>query len=207
MPARHQGAPRAMAPVAHRCVARPGYHYGKKRVLSRPVRGVARSYRQLPRPTPIPLLPVGMFKQTGAHVLLTAGLADIETEIRSTGTSGVPSVARRDALTTTRASIGILGGYRDFFGISNGAPVVPVPVHGQEFPDGHGQGVQPDDRNVGRPSLSSCTNTRLPPRGRTWLICVAGRRDDAPHHRSAVHRHGLCGSSNWRPFRWPWTSR
>ena len=61
----------------------------------------------------IPPLPVGMFKQTGAHVLLTAGLADIETEIRLTRTSGVPSVARRDALTTTRASVGILGGYRD----------------------------------------------------------------------------------------------
>lgn len=75
----------------------------------------------------IPLLPVGMFKQTGAHVLLTAGLADIETEIRSTGTSGVPSVARRDALTTTRASVGILGGYRDFFGISKGAGLFLCP--------------------------------------------------------------------------------
>ncbi|HPX36278.1 MAG TPA: acyl-protein synthetase [Mycobacterium sp.] len=75
----------------------------------------------------IPLLPVGMFKQAGAHVLLTVGLADIETEIRSTGTSGVPSVARRDALTTTRASIGILGGYRDFFGISDGAGLFLCP--------------------------------------------------------------------------------
>lgn len=75
----------------------------------------------------IPLLPVGMFKQTGAPVLLTAGLADIETEIRSTGTSGVPSVARRDALTTTRASVGIFGGYRDFFGISKGAGLFLCP--------------------------------------------------------------------------------
>lgn len=75
----------------------------------------------------IPLLPVGMFKQAGAHVLLTAGLADIETEIRSTGTSGVPSVARRDALTTTRASVGIFGGYRDFFGISKGAGLFLCP--------------------------------------------------------------------------------
>lgn len=81
-------------------------------------------YRDLHK---IPLLPVGMFKQTGAHVLLTAGLADIETEIRSTGTSGVPSVARRDALTTTRASVGILGGYRDFFGISKGAGMFLCP--------------------------------------------------------------------------------
>ena len=75
----------------------------------------------------IPLVPVGMFKQAGAHVLLTAGLADIETEIRSTGTGGVPSVARRDALTTTRASVGILGGYRYLFGISNGAGLFLCP--------------------------------------------------------------------------------
>lgn len=75
----------------------------------------------------IPVLPVGMFKQSGSQVLLTAGLADIETEIRSTGTSGVPSVARRDALTTTRASVGILGGYRDFFGISKGAGLFLCP--------------------------------------------------------------------------------
>lgn len=75
----------------------------------------------------IPLIPVGMFKQAGSHVLLTAGLADIDTEIRSTGTGGVPSVARRDALTTTRASIGILGGYRDFFGISKGAGMFLCP--------------------------------------------------------------------------------
>lgn len=83
-----------------------------------------RDYRDLHR---IPLLPVGMFKQAGAQVLLTAGLADIETEIRSTGTGGVPSVARRDALTTTRASIGIMGGYRDFFGISQGAGLFLCP--------------------------------------------------------------------------------
>lgn len=75
----------------------------------------------------IPLLPVGMFKQAGAHVLLTSGLADIELEIRSTGTSGMPSVARRDALTVTRASVGILGGYRDFFGISKGAGLFLCP--------------------------------------------------------------------------------
>ena len=75
----------------------------------------------------IPLLPVGMFKQANAHVLLTAGLADIELEIRSTGTSGVPSVARRDALTVTRASLGIFGAYRDFFGIAKGAGLFLCP--------------------------------------------------------------------------------
>lgn len=81
-------------------------------------------FEELPR---VPLLPVGMFKQAGAHVLLTSSLADIELEIRSTGTSGVPSVARRDALTITRASVGILGGYRDFFGVSKGAGLFLCP--------------------------------------------------------------------------------
>lgn len=75
----------------------------------------------------IPLLPVSMFKQAGAHVLMTCGLADVEIEIRSTGTSGVPSVARRDAATVTRASIGIFGCYRDFFGISQGAGLFLCP--------------------------------------------------------------------------------
>lgn len=75
----------------------------------------------------IPLLPVGMFKQAGAHVLLTSGLEDIEMEIRSTGTSGVPSVARRDTPTVTRASLGLLGCYRDFFGISHGAGLFLCP--------------------------------------------------------------------------------
>ncbi|WP_078314684.1 acyl-protein synthetase [Mycobacterium sp. D16Q16] len=75
----------------------------------------------------IPLLPVSMFKQAGAHVLMTCGLEDVEIEIRSTGTSGVPSVARRDATTVTRASVGIFGGYRDFFGISQGAGLFLCP--------------------------------------------------------------------------------
>lgn len=83
-----------------------------------------RDYDDLHR---IPLLPVGMFKQTGAHVLLTSGLQDIEMEIRSTGTGGVPSVARRDTLTVTRASVGLLGCYRDFFGISHGAGLFLCP--------------------------------------------------------------------------------
>ena len=69
----------------------------------------------------LPLLPVSMFKRPDAHVLLTCSLGDVETEIRSTGTSGVPSVARRDAETVTRALIGLSGTYREFFGLSRGA--------------------------------------------------------------------------------------
>ncbi|CPU20213.1 Acyl-protein synthetase [Mycobacteroides abscessus] len=75
----------------------------------------------------IPLLPVSMFKQAGAHVLMTCGLEDVEIEIRSTGTSGVPSVARRDSTTVTRASVGIFGGYRDFLGISQGTGLFLCP--------------------------------------------------------------------------------
>jgi long-chain-fatty-acid---luciferin-component ligase len=71
--------------------------------------------------TQIPLLPVSMFKRPDAHVLLTAPLTDIELEIRSTGTGGVPSVARRDTETVSRALIGILSTYRDFFALSKGA--------------------------------------------------------------------------------------
>jgi long-chain-fatty-acid---luciferin-component ligase len=78
----------------------------------------------LPR---IPLLPVSMFKRPDAHVLLTAPLADIELEIRSTGTGGVPSVARRDTETVTRAGIGIFGSYRDFFAVSKGAGLFLCP--------------------------------------------------------------------------------
>lgn len=104
------------------------HHYEKNSFYRAQCEGVSPAdiadYADLRR---IPLLPVGMFKQAGAHVLLTAGLADIETEIRSTGTGGVPSVARRDALTTTRASVGILGGYRDLFGISKGAGLFLCP--------------------------------------------------------------------------------
>jgi len=75
----------------------------------------------------IPLLPVSMFKQADAHVLLSVPLTDIELEIRSTGTGGVPSVARRDGVTVTRAAQALLGQYRDLFGISNGAGLFLCP--------------------------------------------------------------------------------
>ncbi|MEV1330430.1 hypothetical protein AB0J20_12740 [Micromonospora costi] len=78
----------------------------------------------LPR---IPLLPVSMFKRPDAHVLLTAPLTDIELEIRSTGTGGVPSVARRDTTTVTRAVTGIFGSYREFFALSKGAGLFLCP--------------------------------------------------------------------------------
>lgn len=75
----------------------------------------------------IPLLPVNMFKRPDAHVLLSAPLTDIELEIRSTGTGGVPSVARRDTITVNRALAGIFGSYREFFALSKGAGLFLCP--------------------------------------------------------------------------------
>ncbi|GLB66028.1 acyl-protein synthetase [Arthrobacter mangrovi] len=69
----------------------------------------------------LPLLPVGMFKRPDAQVLLTCSLADVETETRSSGTRGVPSVARRNSETVTRALVGLIGTYREFFNLSGGA--------------------------------------------------------------------------------------
>ncbi len=75
----------------------------------------------------IPLLSVSMFKRPDAHVLLTAPLTDIELEIRSTGTGGVPSVARRDTRTVTHAVTAIFGSYREFFALSKGAGLFLCP--------------------------------------------------------------------------------
>lgn len=83
-----------------------------------------RSRTDLPR---IPLLPVSMFKRPDAHLLMTASLSDVELEIRSTGTGGVPSVARRDTGTVTRVVTAISGAYRDFFTISKGAGLFLCP--------------------------------------------------------------------------------
>ncbi|TJY70857.1 acyl-protein synthetase [Arthrobacter sp. CAU 1506] len=69
----------------------------------------------------LPLLPVSMFKRPDAQVLLTCSLADVETETRSSGTHGIQSVARRNSETMTRALVGLIGTYREFFNLSGGA--------------------------------------------------------------------------------------
>jgi long-chain-fatty-acid---luciferin-component ligase len=69
----------------------------------------------------LPLLPVGMFKRPDAQVLLTCSLADVETETRSSGTRGLPSVAPRNSETLTLALVGMMGTYREFFSLSGGA--------------------------------------------------------------------------------------
>lgn len=71
-------------------------------------------------PDDLPLLPVALFKDDHSHKLLTCDLSEIELEIRSTGTSGIPSVARRDSDTVTRCAHALIGSYREFFSLSAG---------------------------------------------------------------------------------------
>lgn len=75
----------------------------------------------------IPLIPVPAFKQPEAHRLLTVPVREIEFEMRSTGTSGVPSVSRRDGHTLTRGLFALGGLYREFFGFSRGAGLLLCP--------------------------------------------------------------------------------
>ena len=83
----------------------------------------------------IPLLPVRLFKQSGAHLLLSRPLGEVELEIRSTGTSGVPSVARRDSQTTTAVALALMAQFREFFSISGGAGLFlcPSPAENPEM--------------------------------------------------------------------------
>lgn len=75
----------------------------------------------------VPLLPVSMFKRPDAHVLLSVPLTDVELEIRSTGTGGVRSVARRDATTVTRVACAVVAIYREFLAVSHGAALFLSP--------------------------------------------------------------------------------
>jgi long-chain-fatty-acid---luciferin-component ligase len=75
----------------------------------------------------IPLIAVQTFKRPDAGFLLSVPLDAIDLEIQSTGTSGFPSVARRDAITTTRASLALLALYREFFGIARGVGLMFCP--------------------------------------------------------------------------------
>ncbi len=75
----------------------------------------------------IPLTPVEVFKGPDARSLLSVPLDAIDLEVQSTGTGGVPSVARRDAATTTRASLALLALYREFFGLVGGVGLFLCP--------------------------------------------------------------------------------
>ena len=75
----------------------------------------------------VPLIPVRAFKEPGAGLLLSVPLDAIDLEMQSTGTGGIPSVARRDAATTTRVCLALMALYREFFGIAHGAGLFLCP--------------------------------------------------------------------------------
>jgi long-chain-fatty-acid---luciferin-component ligase len=82
----------------------------------------------------IPLIPVANFKQPDSHLLLSKSLMDIEFEMRSTGTSGIPSISRRDSATVDRCIMGIYAMYRDIFKFSKGAGLLLFPSP-EEMPE------------------------------------------------------------------------
>jgi phenylacetate-coenzyme A ligase PaaK-like adenylate-forming protein len=90
-----------------------------------------RGYPDLVR---IPLIPIAKFKAADSHELLSKSLTSIEMEMRSTGTSGIPSVSRRCASTVDAAVLAIYAMYREFFGISNGAGLYICPSN-EEIPE------------------------------------------------------------------------
>ncbi len=78
-------------------------------------------------PEIIPGIPIKLFKSTNSHKLLTVPLDEVEFELRSTGTSGIPSVSRRDRYTIDTLTMGLTSLYRDFFQVSNGCGLFLCP--------------------------------------------------------------------------------
>lgn len=75
----------------------------------------------------IPLIPVRQFKATDTQKLMTLGLDQIEVEMRSTGTSGIPSVTRRDSETVTQGFLAVWAMFREFLKFSSGAILFLMP--------------------------------------------------------------------------------
>jgi long-chain-fatty-acid---luciferin-component ligase len=82
----------------------------------------------------LPLIPVSNFKQTDSHLLLSKPLNEIEFEMKSTGTSGIPSISRRDSESISRALFGIYSMYREMFTFSRGAGLFLFPSS-EEVPE------------------------------------------------------------------------
>ncbi len=82
----------------------------------------------------IPLVPIELYKSNDSHKLLSVGLNEVELEMRSTGTSGIPSVSRRCSDTVDNAVLGIYAMYREFFKISKGAGLYLCPST-EEIPE------------------------------------------------------------------------
>lgn len=75
----------------------------------------------------IPCIPIKSFKDIHSHKLLTLPIQSLEHELRSTGTSGIPSISRRDAATLDRSIIGIYSMFRDMFEFFGGAGLFLAP--------------------------------------------------------------------------------
>lgn len=75
----------------------------------------------------MPLIPISLFKSADSYKLLSVSLKGIELEMRSTGTSGIPSVSRRCSDTVDNAVLGIYAMYREFLKISKGAGLYLCP--------------------------------------------------------------------------------
>lgn len=82
----------------------------------------------------VPLIPINLFKSNDSHKLLSVGLGNVELEMRSTGTSGIPSVSRRCSSTVDNAVLGIYSMYREFLKISKGAGLYLCPST-EEIPE------------------------------------------------------------------------
>jgi phenylacetate-coenzyme A ligase PaaK-like adenylate-forming protein len=82
----------------------------------------------------IPLVPIAKFKSASSHELLSKPLHMVEHEMRSTGTSGLPSISRRCSETVDVAVTAIYAMYREFLGISKGAGLYVCPST-EEIPE------------------------------------------------------------------------
>ncbi|MER2006141.1 MAG: LuxE family acyl-protein synthetase [Psychrobacillus sp.] len=82
----------------------------------------------------IPLIPVTSFKRPDSHLLLSTTLDKIEFEMRSTGTSGIPSISRRDSQTVDNSLFSIYTMYREMFKFSKGAGLFLFPSP-EEMPE------------------------------------------------------------------------
>ncbi|PHM60733.1 acyl protein synthase/acyl-CoA reductase RfbN [Xenorhabdus stockiae] len=89
------------------------------------------NYKELVK---IPVIPVSTFKSADSHRLLSKPLSSIEHEMRSTGTSGIPSVARRCDETMDYATIALYNSYRDMLKLSSGAGLCLCPST-EEIPE------------------------------------------------------------------------
>ncbi|KGM27885.1 LuxE family acyl-protein synthetase [Photorhabdus luminescens] len=75
----------------------------------------------------IPLIPVATYKSAESHRLLSKPLSEIEHEMRSTGTSGIPSVYRRCHDTMDHTVLAVYSNYRSMFKVSGGAGLCLCP--------------------------------------------------------------------------------